>query len=273
MASTYIFGVDKESDLVKIAKAYMAISGDGRSNLVCDNSLHAVDELQPPTVQAFVENNALRRFDCVLTNPPYGTKTKVLADDATNFELGHRWTERDGQRVKGKAYDTDPYVLFLERCLDMLTDGGVLAIVLPETAFHGPTKKFLRDHIQRRASIEAVIELPHNTFRPHCNAKTCLLVARKAGAQTDLIMAAPEEMGHDHKGEELYRLGTSKIWDDLPHVIKELPDPSDPATNLYSLSLGLSSKRQGIGCRATTSKNVRCRRRQRVVTGLFWGIS
>ncbi len=35
-----IFGIDKEIDLVKISKAYMAIIGDGHSNIFCADSLY-----------------------------------------------------------------------------------------------------------------------------------------------------------------------------------------------------------------------------------------
>ncbi|MCQ3808631.1 MAG: N-6 DNA methylase [Acidimicrobiaceae bacterium] len=216
MASQHIFGLDKESDLVRIARAYMAISGDGRSNLQHDNSLHAVDELHP----TFTRDGELRRFDIILTNPPYGTKTKVLESHARHYQLG--------RSKSGKPRATDPYVLFIERSLDMLNDGGQLAIVLPETVFHGPSKDLIRAHIAGRAAIEAVIELPHNTFRPYCNAKTCLLVARKGAPQQRVVMAAPTEMGHDHNGRELYRNDApSEIWDDLPQVIAELGDPDN----------------------------------------------
>ena len=124
-------------------------------------------------------------------------------------------------------------MLFIERCLDMLNDGGMLAIVLPETVFHGSTKRYIRDYICRRATVVAVIELPHNTFRPHCNAKTCLLVLRSGTTQSEVLMAAPTEMGHDHKGETLYRLDApDEIWDDLPRVIAELDEP-DSANNEF----------------------------------------
>lgn len=239
MASQCIFGIDKESDLAKIARAYMTISGDGRSNIVADNTLHAVDEYQPQTRLAFVVGDELRQFDCVLTNPPYGTKTKVLKGAASHFDLGHSWSHKRDKWVKGNAQDTDPYVLFVERCFDLLASDGRLAIVLPETVFHGSSKAHLRHYISSRASIEAVIELPHNTFRPHCNAKTCLLIARRGGKQGDVLMAAPEAMGHDHKGNTLYRLDDPEtVWDDLPTVISELGDPYDEGNEFVFMEPG-----------------------------------
>lgn len=74
MARKCFFGIDKEIDLVRIAKAYMAISGDGRSNIVHENTLHPADDFQPEAKAKFVKSEGFRLFDCVMTNPPYGTK-------------------------------------------------------------------------------------------------------------------------------------------------------------------------------------------------------
>lgn len=231
VASQSIYGIDKESDLVKIAKAYMAISGDGRSNIIHENSLHQPLEFNASAKEKFVAGESFKEFDFVLTNPPYGTKTKALARDAKNFDLGYKWTFDGKSKIweKGKkARNTDPYVLFIERCFDMLKMGGTLAIILPESVFHAPSKDYLRYFISSRSSIIAFVSLPHNTFRPHCNAKTCLLVVQKGQKQSDrIIMAAPEEMGHNHKGNTLYRPGTKEVWDDLMTVVQELDDPDN----------------------------------------------
>lgn len=76
-------------------------------------------------------------------------------------------------------------------------------------------------------NIRAIIDLPHNTFKPQCNAKTCLLVLEKGKKQDFVTMAAPVEMGHDHNGHDLLRRGTEEIWDDIAKVCEELDRDSD----------------------------------------------
>ncbi len=228
VASQSIFGIDKESDLVKIAKAYMAISGDGRSNMVYENTLHEITEFSPFAKQKFIEDNRFRKFDVILTNPPFGTKTKVIKSDSKNFQLGYQWKEtKEGKFNKtNKVCEREPHILFIERCLDMLKENGKLAIVLPETIFHAPKTDYIRNFVKSQNSIEAIIDLPHNTFRPHCNAKTCLLILNKGKNQNDkVIMATPKEMGHNHQGKTLFRRGTEEIWDDLKVVMKEINEP------------------------------------------------
>ena len=86
-----------------------------------------------------------------------------------------------------------------------------------------------------RGRVLAVIDLPHNTFRPYCNAKTCLLVLQKgkpARPHDSVIMAEAAEMGHNHRGEEIYRPGTDEVWDDLAVIGEELTDPDSEDNEL-----------------------------------------
>ena len=232
-ASQSIYGIDKEIDLVRIAKAYMAIAGDGRSNIVHENSLHAADEFEGQAKQHFVTGDSFKKFDFIFTNPPYGTKTKVVKEDAANFALGRKWSKRPvGSSplwaTTQQAVMRDPYILFVERCLSMLNDGGTMAIVLPESAFHAPTLGYVRQFLLENNSVRAIVDLPHNTFRPYCNAKTCMIVIDKGVPQQEaVLMAAPEEMGHDHTGRTLFRYGTNEEWDDLAIAHDELQHPAD----------------------------------------------
>lgn len=237
VAEKCIFGIDKEIDLVKIAKAYMAIIGDGKGGVVQQNSLHEAGDFEGRARELFVnENEHFNKFDIVMTNPPFGSKTKVLKDDSQYFDLGYKWIDKDGKYVKtDEIKETPIQELFIERCLKMLKDGGKLAIVLPETYFHAPTTKYILEYIKKGNNIKAVIDLPHNTFRPHCNAKTLLLILEKGRPQQQkIIFAVAEEMGHDHRGKPIYRYDekthkfTDEIWDDMKSVREELDDPSNP---------------------------------------------
>ena len=250
MAARSFFGIDKETDLVKISKAHMAIAGDGRINIVHENSLHKASEFVGDAKNHFLKDDEFRSFDVILTNPPFGTKTKVLSSDAANFRLGHKWKELDtGQWEQTPIpVDRDPYVLFVERCLELLKDAGTLGIVLPETVFHAPTLGYLRKFLLEHNNLVAINDLPHNdlphnTFRPHCNAKTCLVILKKGQAQQKwVIMATPQEMGHDRLGRATYRLETNELelWDDLESVLREI-DTSESMKNEHVFSVPWSN--------------------------------
>ncbi len=250
MAEKYFYGIDKEMDLVKIAKAYMAIVGDGRGGIVHENTLHKPEDYLERAHELFVDKDKegkeiFRQFNIIMTNPPFGSKIKVLKDEAQYFDLGHVWkkdTNGDWQ-MTSKTKNTEPQILFIERCLDMLTDGGILAIILPETIFHAVKSRYVLNYIQKRTNIKAVIDLAHNTFRPHNNAKTLLVILQKDKPQQDnIIMGVTEETGHDHQGRKKYRFDyqtqsfTKEVWDDTENVRKELGNPFDK-DNQYVFSV------------------------------------
>jgi len=236
VAEKFFFGIDKEIDLVKIAKAYMAIVGDGRGGIVQENSLHKADEFVDQAKTLFVEKGKFKKFDVIFTNPPFGSKIKVLKEEAEAFVLGHIWKKKGNHyEMTNKAKNTEPQILFVERCFDMLENGGTLAIVLPETFFHAPNSKYILQYIREGNNIKAIVDLPHNTFRPHNNAKTLLLVLEKGKPQEQkIMMAVAEEMGHDHLGRTAYRFDkatstyTSDIWDDMIPIREELKNPHNP---------------------------------------------
>ncbi len=105
MAERSFYGIDKEIDLVKITKAYMSIIGDGKSRVVQENTLHEPCEYHPRAQELFIRDetsNAFKQFDCILTNPPFGSKIKVLEADSGQFELGHKW-----EKIEGGWHKTD----------------------------------------------------------------------------------------------------------------------------------------------------------------------
>ena len=110
-----------------------------------------------------------------------------------------------------------------------------MAIVLPETYAHAPTKKYIVEYLKTRCNIKAIIDLPHNTFRPHCNAKTLLWIVEKGMPQGDITLGVAEEVGKDHLGKIKYRIRneviTDEIWNDTQLIRKELSNPFNPRNN------------------------------------------
>jgi type I restriction enzyme M protein len=133
-------GSDKDSFLSKVCKAYMALVGDGRGGIFCENSL------APPSTWSpiMLDKIQLGTFDVVMTNPPFGKKIVVKGTPIlSQYQLGHKWVYNKtlGEIIKTTSIHEDqpPQILFLERCLQFLKPGGRLGIVLPEAIFGMPT--------------------------------------------------------------------------------------------------------------------------------------
>ncbi|MGO5418158.1 restriction endonuclease subunit M [Collinsella sp. LCP19S3_B11] len=225
------FGIDKDSFLSKVAKAYLAILGDGRGGVHCENSLD-----NPSDWKAETQNDIrLGIFDIVLTNPPFGKKLSIDSEDIlSRYDLGHRWTQDpEGNYVKGKRYDKQPpQILFIERCLDLLKPGGKMGIVLLESIFGMPKYRYVVDYIKRRAKIMAVVTLPEEVFQPETHAKCCVLVCQKltedelrnGTGDYDIFMCQTKWCGHDSRGNKTVANladGKEVLLDDIPKVAAE----------------------------------------------------
>jgi type I restriction enzyme M protein len=124
-----------------------------------------------------------------LANPPFGTLGKITNEKLLRkYELGYKWQESpltpEGgtQYFKTKVLHTGqtPEILFIERCLQLLKEGGRMAIVLPNGMFENPSLEYLRIFIKQKARVLAVVNLPQETFIPFgTGVKTSILFLQK----------------------------------------------------------------------------------------------
>ena len=206
-----IRGIEKDSFLTKVGKSYMAILGDGKGGIFCEDSLEIPTEWNIVTQQHI----HLESFDISFSNPPFGKDIKIIGKaKLSQYELNDNKSEGNVS------------TLFLERNLQLLKDGGILAIILPETYFHAPSMKNVRNFIYKH-NIKWIIDIPHNTFRPHNNAKCIIIILQKNKPQNEKInMAVAQYIGHDHNGKAIYDENglinddTLKILDEISNQIK-----------------------------------------------------
>ncbi len=230
LASKYISGIDKDSFLAKVTKAYMAIVGDGRGGIFCENSLQPPQEWKPKAKQAI----SLGKYDVLVTNPPFGAKIPVRGNKVLEqYDLGYKWRfnrETNAYEKTNKLYDKQPpQILFIERCIQLLKEGGRMAIILPETYLHATNSEHILQFLEKY-NILHVVDLSHDTFRPHNNAKTVMVILEKRPpkATNDIFFSIAKTIGHDHTGRVLYKLDpktntrTQDIDDDIPLIIGEL---------------------------------------------------
>lgn len=218
-------GMDKDSFLSKVAKSYLAILGDGRGGVHCENSLDKPKNWQDRKAQ---EGVLLGSFDVVITNPPFGKKLAIESEDILRtFDLGHAWKHnKSGHFVKDKLLDKQaPQILFIERCLDLLRDGGRMGIVLLESIFGMPKYRYVVDYITRRAKILAIVTLPEDLFQPFTHAKTCVVILEKRREPSDapysIFMCDVKWCGHDSRGNPTWTLdkdGRKTLLDEVPLV-------------------------------------------------------
>lgn len=222
-------GLDKDAFLAKVCKAYMALIGDGRGGVFCENAL-----LNPKEWHAVTQSKIrLESFDVLLTNPPFGTKIPIKGSQIlSQYELGYRWTKdkHTGALARSDKLEDKrpPQILFLERCLQFLRPGGRMGIVLPESMLGNPSYEYIINFIQSNATIIAIVTLPEPLFKTSgkggTHTKVCALFLRK-GIETDsspIFMADAKWCGHDSRGNPTIRKnqkGEYVLLDDVPKIV------------------------------------------------------
>lgn len=177
-ASENVFGLDYDKKIAKVAKAYMLIWGDGRSNIeICDslNSNSWSSEALAKFTVGSGKKRELRQFNIIATNPPFAGD--ISNDDTlSQFELAYK-QNKNGKRKRVNKIGKEK--LFIEQCLNMLCPGGRMAIVLPRGIVKNYSDERIRRHILKRARILGVVGLGGNVFKPFTNTKTVVVFIQK----------------------------------------------------------------------------------------------
>jgi type I restriction enzyme M protein len=153
-----VWGADNSENAVQVAVLNMLLNGDGKTNLVREDSLEQVAKDE-------------EKFEMLICNPPFGTqivekRRTVLAD----FELGYEWlpdksnvmqktdTVRDKQQVG---------LLFLELCVRQAKAGGRVAIILPNGYLGNRSNSYraLREWLLRHCRVASICSFPRFTFK------------------------------------------------------------------------------------------------------------
>ncbi|MHB8262340.1 MAG: N-6 DNA methylase [Acidimicrobiales bacterium] len=228
VASKTFRGIDKDSFLAKVTKAYMAIIGDGRGGVFCVNSL------QPPTEWDSLAKAKVKlgTFNVVMTNPPFGKRIKITgASILEQYDLGHKWKRNadtgDMEQSGTLQWDQSPQLLFLERCLQLLGTGGRLGIVLPESILGNPSYEHILQWLHDHATVRAVVTMPEALFKTSgkggTHAKVCVLFAEKRVEPpgSEIFLADAKWCGHDSRGNATVRVyadRSTELLDDVPTV-------------------------------------------------------
>ena len=222
-----IFGTDANPRMARVSKMNMIMHGDGH------NGIHHNDGL-------LNVNGIFRgRFDVIFTNPPFGTTlsqtspTVELDDKYTNTEKIEFYksiypnyeeemkqvTDNFGKPIRGlfevgkSAGQTE--VLFIERCLDLLRDGGRMGIVLPEGVLNSSNLQNAREFFESRAKILLIVSLPQEIFiSSGATVKTSLVFLKK--------FTANEKDQYESIKEQAIKEITDKYQKELEEIEEKL---------------------------------------------------
>lgn len=216
-------GIEKDDFLSKITKAYMVLMKDGRGGIFCEDSLNKPKQWQQKT-QSRIH---LGSFDILLANPPFGSKIKVKGESKlSQFPLAYKWKKNSSTEkwdITNKLKEgVAPQILFIDRCLDLVKEGGKLALVLPDGILSNPTDGYIIQDMLSKAEIIGLIDLPMSTFLPYTPTKTHLLFLKRTDNprdEYDFFMSYAKTCGHDKRGKAIESDEISEIPDYIHKLI------------------------------------------------------
>lgn len=192
------YGLDIDDDMVKLATLNMLLNGDGNATIEAQSDgLGSINtkfddqgnliKLLPRTEKQEhnyngqwdnrVDGKSLKKFDIVLTNPPFGearswTPTGVDKNIAECYEL---WNKYNQTKI-------DLGVIFLENAVRILDENGRMAIVLSNSIASIDSHKEARKWLCKNMRIVAIIDLPANIFA-EAGVSPTIIIAYKPNIQ------------------------------------------------------------------------------------------
>jgi type I restriction enzyme M protein len=158
------------------------------------------------TVAGAVDEDDLRRFNVILTNPPFAGKV-------------------DKERIKKSLpiKSTKTQILFLGHVIDSLEVGGRAGIILPEGTLFGTNRddKEIRRYLLENCDLQAVVSMPAGVFQPYSGVKTSVLIFNK-GKPTEKVWfydlrGDGSSLSKAHKFGPQYR-------NDIPDLLEKWPN-------------------------------------------------
>ena len=211
-----LYGIEANEDLSRVARLNMYLHGDGGSKIYHAEALDKQVNIEPGLSnevkdglrefkKAVVDEGL--QFNIVLTNPPFSMSYRSSDAGEKAILQQYKVATTKGGRLSSTEKSN---ILFVERYLDLLQEGGDLLTVIDDTVLNGPSAAKHRQFLRQHFIIRQIISLPFNAFfKAQANIKTSILHLRKkrpGEEQGAIFMAITNNVGHDdHKQDTPHR--------------------------------------------------------------------
>ena len=148
-------------------------------------------------------------FDVVIGNPPFGRANAVFPKEVVRSLAQPSGCPFALWRTASSNAEAEQ--LFLERALQLVRPGGIIAFVMPDGFLANERAQAARDWVLNRADLVVVVSLPAASFRTNgLNASTSAIILRRHPAAYD--------GRHTHTLMGMPGLRQSQLSADLDHL-------------------------------------------------------
>lgn len=203
-----LYGQDKVERMVRLSTINLELFKVETHRISVGNSLErgsSLDEL----------NDSV---DVILTNPPFGARFDRSYVCGTCGENTPFFSS-----LRRPCASLDSELLFIDRNLRLLREGGRLLIVVPDGVISAKgMAALLRNHLCKIATIRAVVALPAVTFaQAGTRTKTAVLYLQKGrnSARSQVFMAVSKDLGFQVSSRKGVQIKVQDGTNDLPKIL------------------------------------------------------
>lgn len=132
--------------------------------------LHGV-EPQIKLGDSIYEPDDGKRFDVIITNPPFGTKGANQIPERQDFTIG----------------TSNKQLNFVQHILTILKPGGRAAIVLPDNVLFGDQAAEVFKILMQDCNLHTILRLPNGTFTPYAQGVKANVIFLTKGIPTENV--------------------------------------------------------------------------------------
>ena len=185
-----IFGMDIDDQMVMLATLNMLLNGDGNAKIVSqadgygslltkfgnhDDSIQLIPSMNKKGEwDNRPDTKEIKKFDVVLTNPPFGEDRAFAPKDKKDFDViqcYELWDLYNQPKI-------DQGVVFLENAYRILKENGRLGIVLSNSIASIDSHRIAREWLMDKMRLVALFDMPANVFA-ETGVNTTIIVAYK----------------------------------------------------------------------------------------------
>jgi type I restriction enzyme M protein len=223
-ARNNLFGADFDPFLVRASSMNLLMVANTTGNVFHMDSL-AFPQGHLPGIEPARKMIPLENIDVLMTNPPFESDIPITDPqllDAYKDGVARSWLRKeDGSWLPwdGRLNTVAPEILFIQRSVEWLREGGRMGIVLPDGLLSNPEDEPIRRWILEHCWILASVDLPVEAFiiEANLNIFASLLflkkrtreerIAERLNGPVDypVFMAVAEKVGVDRRGNTLYK--------------------------------------------------------------------
>ncbi|SMN01588.1 Type I restriction-modification system, DNA-methyltransferase subunit M / Type I restriction-modification system, specificity subunit S [uncultured Candidatus Thioglobus sp.] len=236
-AQNNLYGIEINEQIARTAKMNMILHDDGHTNVITTDGLLPVEDITDTDgnitqkgIYSRTKNTgfAFNRFDFIITNPPFGSSIKQT-EQAYMRQYGYAMKDIDWLNPKSKQTSRDNQsteILFIEQCHKFLTAGGYLAMVIPDGVLTNSSLQYVRDGIEEKYRIIAVVSMPQTAFQATgAGVKSSVMFLQKHTAETtENIKNKKTGLQDSIKEDSNYLEQLQQIDFDKKQHIKDLKD-------------------------------------------------